>query len=596
MVNRNHRRRNNHRRNNNNSFHQPNINSNQNNNQFDNQNYDNDQYDTQFDNYNNNGYDNTYNGNNNMNSNNQFNNSNNQFNNNNNNTQSTNHGNVNKHNKRGRGAMSPDFEAGSRANPQAADAKRRKNTAAKGPTQNHIPPPSSSSSASTHPGSACGSQSTQTTSTLKNILCQHELCIELARQDHRSHADARCFRFTNPKRFQSILRKHGWDQKENEGLAGEQLSLFPVMSKNANVPLTCNPIPVQKNNNNSRNGVVVANGEASSSHDEDLKIRDYLYMKDKKQKQKQLSGTHDGVDNNNNGSPYHITWRYSDTFEEGEEETANGLAFNNNNGLTEAPKTSRNARRRARVAARKAQVEANIVGGSSLNDSTQSHPPQKQWAAASEAQPARTRVMDARGQWGWDDDTDEWDRPLNILEARALLADMDRLGRPASPVESPPSRPFGGSMGEIHCGRYMFEISKRPVAVHSGMPPTPSVQQKKKPFAGGFRGIKPGDNRIALPVEINGVVLTGLLASGRITSCIDTQVAEALGLRVWADPGLEIIDHYRTHNTKHTCNPVTVDCNDHTASAVLDVDDLHYYDFQIGADLTRAFGMFIGFK
>ena len=36
----------------------------------------------------------------------------------------------------------------------------------------------------------------------------------------------------------------------------------------------------------------------------------------------------------------------------------------------------------------------------------------------------------------------------------------------------------------------------------------------------------PGDNRIAIPVKINGVVLTALLVSDRFKSCIDRKVAE----------------------------------------------------------------------
>ncbi|KAF9132283.1 hypothetical protein BGW39_000466 [Mortierella sp. 14UC] len=405
-----------------------------------------------------------------------------------------------------------------------------------------------------------------------------------------------------------------------------------------------------------------------TNEDDDLKISDYLYMKDKKHSA--ITATH----SRDAGLvfPHPIIWRYMS--DEGGEEPApalaatataangklnDGLVASAHSGLNQSHdnqtlKTmSRSARQRARRAARKAEAAQGnnsiAVGGggtgSSLNTFKQQ--PQKQHtknisltgvaAGASTAQqPAaatithtRTRVMDGRGMWTWDDECDEWDRPLNVLEAMDILADMDRLNWESKHglsnpdyelTPSPPSTPRSGAirvvtaappvrvfdippnrMGTIRAGsasavpnapkENTVDYLKTVVSVHTGGAPPKRI----KSFAGGFRGAMPGDPRIVLPVEINGVVLTAMLASGRAKSCIDRQVAAAIGLKVWTDPSLEMIDHYRTASTQRTCNAVEATCNGHSTKTVLDVDDLIYYDFQIGADLFRAFGVSIVF-
>ncbi|KAG0374169.1 hypothetical protein BGX24_010734 [Mortierella sp. AD032] len=381
--------------------------------------------------------------------------------------------------------------------------------------------------------------------------------------------------------------------------------------------------------------------------DDDLKITDYLYMKDQK-----LQPATTSTSTRDAGFPHSTTWRYM--FDEGGEEPApapvpaiaNGNGKNNGGLVTSAlsgstqtqsnltSTMSRSARQRARRAARKAEVRNNTIScntiggsgdgnGSSLNTSKQ-QPQKSHTKNTTAAAPAvtRTRVMDGRGMWTWDDECDEWDRPYNIQEAQDVLAFMDRLNWESqhrvrnseySLTPSPPPTPKVAARlaessvvrkGSLRVGNvtasasavpvalkkhYVVDPLTRAVAVHTGALPAP------RSFTGGFRGAPPGDIRIALPVTINGVVLTALLVTGRAKSCIDRQVATAFGLRVWCDPALRMIDMYRTAKTQHTCNAVEASCNGHSVKAILDVDDLKYYDFHIGADLFHAFGFFITF-
>ncbi|KAF8947067.1 hypothetical protein BGZ47_010409 [Haplosporangium gracile] len=542
--------------------------------------------------------------------------SNNQYNSNN---SSNSNSNINKNRKRGRGSVYPGHEDGSRATFHAgagAKNKRRKTTAAasKGQPRVNGPPPASSP---LFGESAIGSPAeTAATTATVNSTCQHSMCIELAHRGlQHTHADARCFRFTNPKRFESVLRRR---RRDGFGLSGEQ-NVRPAAVSSAHNPSLISALnaPHMTGQQGQRKAYV--------DEDDDLKISDYLYMKD--------SSPYNVV-----GSPHPTTWRYM--FDDGEEEPS---CANNDGPVTAIlsgstqtlpqtetlQKMSRSARQRARRAARKAEAKSNSntttnVGGngSSLNSSKQQPQTlQRTHMGPGTTTPTRTCVIEGRGEMAWDKDseTDEWDRPLNVLEAMELLADMDRLNwesRQQSRTTKAPTLPMdifegpqrvGARLGTLSVSARPFlgltdtDFSKRAVSVHTGTPPVPMHMQqqptKKPAFVGGFRGTKPGDNRIAVPVKINNVVLTALLASGRIKSCIDRKVAQAIGLRTWSNPALEMIDHYRTPKTMHTCSAVNTNYGNKSGKVVLDVDDLDYYDFQIGIDLIRAFGLFpIGIK
>ncbi|KAK5808888.1 hypothetical protein F5H01DRAFT_350700 [Linnemannia elongata] len=526
--------------------------------------------------------------------------------------------NKNKNKKHGRGATYPGHEDDSRVNPNAtagATNKRRKISATllKGQPRANVPQPQTKASSSLEE-SAINGPSAETIAAISattNSTCQHAMCIELTQQGlQRTHADARCFRFTNPKRFESILRRRRRDGLLE--LSGDQDAL-PVAVSNAYNPYLTSALTAS--HKTGQQGQRKAHAE-----DDDQKLSDYLYMKDSSHYKKV-------------GSPHPTTWRY--VSDEGGEEFScanNGgpvaVVFSGSTqtlAQVNAQKMSRSARQRARRAAKKAEAKSNSnnttnVGGndSSLNSSKQ--PPQI--LQQTHIIPACTfTINESRGlTWDENSETDEWDRPLNILEARDLLADMDRLNRESRlssqttkastlPMDifDEPQR-IGFSMGTTRFSARPFsdqtdtvDLTKHAVSVHTGTPSVPmhlqQQQTMRSAFVGGFRGTKPGDNRIAVPVKINGVVLTALLASGRIKSCIDRKVAEAIGLRTWSDPALEMIDHYRTPKTMHTCNAINASYGNKTGKVILDVDDLNYYDFQIGIDLTHIFGFFpVGIK
>ncbi|KAF9090810.1 hypothetical protein BGX29_010402 [Mortierella sp. GBA35] len=116
-------------------------------------------------------------------------------------------------------------------------------------------------------------------------------------------------------------------------------------------------------------------------------------------------------------------------------------------------------------------------------------------------------------------------------------------------------------------------------------------------FRSTFRGPEPGDNRIVFPVKIKNVELTALLVTGRPVTCVDTKVAEGLGLKFGHNRIARMsreasgLTGYMTDKTMQTMTSVPVKFKEMTKARFMDVDDLDYYDIHIGMDLMGDFGL-----
>ncbi|KAF9930490.1 hypothetical protein FBU30_000384 [Linnemannia zychae] len=342
-----------------------------------------------------------------------------------------------------------------------------------------------------------------TTAAASKEDCKHPMCNELANLGHqRAHADARCYRFTNPKRFEGILRRQRGSQ---QGV----LSDHPLVPQPVPKTLSSTTASIEQPRHNYQQQPSIYSNTAVNHHDyddgDDLKLSDYLYMKDIKRR--------------SYGRPGSTAWEFmfDDDDDEGGEEPVNSNMFATTGNSTQSqnsnpPKMSRSARQRARRAARKAEANKHTTAnGSSLSSSM--HQPQNH------------------------------QHQNNVSEVNTLIL-----------------------------GNSVIDTSK-------------NLAPQKKPFVGGFRGPLPKHNGFVIPLKVNGIVLTAMLITGRIKSCIDRRVAEAMGLRTWKNPDLKLHDYYRTKNTMNTCNPVSVSYNNNSGMEILDVDDLNYYDFHIGVDL-----------
>ena len=118
-------------------------------------------------------------------------------------------------------------------------------------------------------------------------------------------------------------------------------------------------------------------------------------------------------------------------------------------------------------------------------------------------------------------------------------------------------------------------------------------------FQCAFTGSRKGDNRIAIPIHLNGVEFTALLDTGCTQSTVDPRVAKELCLPV------EHLQEFNTTlaNPKHkvptmiTTQAVQVRCNGRSLTTQLDVMELDNYDCYLGMDLISRFGFTIsGFQ
>lgn len=107
-----------------------------------------------------------------------------------------------------------------------------------------------------------------------------------------------------------------------------------------------------------------------------------------------------------------------------------------------------------------------------------------------------------------------------------------------------------------------------------------------------FRGSAPDDNRIAVPIVINGAEYTALLDTGCTSTSIDPRVAEELGIAFGLLRGQQTV----LSNAKHTIpthisiDRVSLECNGRSVSCHVDVMELDYFDCYIGMDLAARFG------
>ena len=107
-----------------------------------------------------------------------------------------------------------------------------------------------------------------------------------------------------------------------------------------------------------------------------------------------------------------------------------------------------------------------------------------------------------------------------------------------------------------------------------------------------FRGPAKGDNRIAVPITVNGEQYTALLDSGATLSLVSTRVVEELDVR-WGklqDSNIEMIQKGSVIKSAITCDPVQIQCNNRSVERQIHVVDMEYYDFLIGMDLFGRFG------
>jgi transposase InsO family protein len=108
-----------------------------------------------------------------------------------------------------------------------------------------------------------------------------------------------------------------------------------------------------------------------------------------------------------------------------------------------------------------------------------------------------------------------------------------------------------------------------------------------------FRGSAPDDNRIAIPIVINGVEYTALLDTGCTSTSIDPRVADELGIAFGLLEGEQTV----LANTKHTIptyislDRISLECNGRSVQCQVDVMELDYFDCYIGMDLAARFGI-----
>ena len=107
-----------------------------------------------------------------------------------------------------------------------------------------------------------------------------------------------------------------------------------------------------------------------------------------------------------------------------------------------------------------------------------------------------------------------------------------------------------------------------------------------------FRGSAPSDNRIAVPIVINGVEYTALLDTGCTSTSIDPRVAEELGVPFGLLQGEQTVLTNNKHiiPTHISLEHVSLQCNGRSVSCHVDVMELDYFDCYIGMDLAARFG------
>jgi transposase InsO family protein len=119
-----------------------------------------------------------------------------------------------------------------------------------------------------------------------------------------------------------------------------------------------------------------------------------------------------------------------------------------------------------------------------------------------------------------------------------------------------------------------------------------------KKVCAAFKGRIQGENRMVLPIEINGQRFTALLDPGATVSLISPATAEELDVETRSpeDP-ITVLANGTQVEVSETVGKVDLLCNGERASARVFVMDLDDYDCFVGMDLFTKFGFAItGFK
>ncbi|KAG0203722.1 DNA photolyase phr1, partial [Mortierella sp. GBA43] len=108
----------------------------------------------------------------------------------------------------------------------------------------------------------------------------------------------------------------------------------------------------------------------------------------------------------------------------------------------------------------------------------------------------------------------------------------------------------------------------------------------------GLKRPESSDNRVFVPIKIQGEDYTALLDPGSTHSYLDKAIAKELGIKcsVLPDQAVELGEAGNLTNKVITDERITLICNGRTVEWQSSVIDQKYYDFLIGMDLFPRFG------